>query len=1301
MPSNFPLGSIPPLYVWEGEVLSFKVTSDLGSGSAYTKRATPAPTGKMSIDERTGAFTYEPSPRDREEIAVVIRARNGAKEVEQTVRITPHPRLPPEFRIIKHEVNPPKSAEFITWVEQVDAEKSVFNNTSDYEDNKKPEIQTSQITITGIELVLESGSKTNLLFERLRPRANPRNNLKRLTLCADTITIRNQLELPGTEVHLYARVLRFENDGAINTTPLSVTARASTRDEGLKGQKAGDVYLFVQKLEPSGKGPRIIARGGNGQPAREGRAGKRGKVVTPWDGKNKRLDVELDWSDDINEKASGYTPLFAEVYGKTITSEGRFLEDGISGTNDWPTDGGPPERLPGYPGQGGDGGSLFTGLPDQLNSMVALEAGQPGTKAPDVPASDAGSPLRSCHVVVDYIGYLVNFTKPRKGESQFVRRDKVIVKEKRDVKKGPGAQAPGPNPATPAGKPGSTKILQQDKAGPGYWLHPSTVRALLAYGNDAFVSGFTVDARKLLVSYRDAITAARLEKGDNIEWAALHGEVASLIERMDGIYDNFGNPAGWVPMLSLESNLKLYEAEINSAIRTMFLAYWMANIEKSGKSATASLTEALKQLREEGEKATEDYNAALAKLTDLDARLKNLNPEIEGFYVSLKKLEQELEKTARDDLQLEHTLRSTGKLLGGVMQLIPVGQPMLGAFGKGLTALSDIDLDKPFDTVPEVLGAFSEVAKQKLQPKAEALFTRFKDYLNEENRDGEKKDEEKKDTEKEKKPDPKKEELEKAVKKKELADKVKKYMDEQKEAKSQAMEAFKGFAVPEDEVKERLARAIAESPQYQDLVKRLEPLNAKKTALMLETLAALKTIDEASLTILNSQFARIELQAQLDKTLDQLSPEVFQYAQGMGQRARNRLLKYQYYLLKSYQFLMLEDLPSLDFRAQKMFDAFAKYIPGNTKVKPTDADFLPPSEHGDLSEKHFQRLSAIFEEQLRSVINTIIDFYENNPAKFDGKFEVELTKKQLETLNATGRLDIDLMQMGYHDFDREDIRIINIEASDVELASPPAAGLVNVFLTYRHEGISRLRRGGRLYLFRSGRYRVAADGKSTADAFRDAKMYWGSDVTYKARTKEYEITHRKPDEVEKWLVKHLLGEKETRDTSPLTSFRPSAWARITVTLSATPDRSAGKLKTLELKVYYASHNLSERLGTVFTRVSDDIEPLIRCDTTDVNGLSDGQGSFLRTFDVTQTPRVTITAPARYGGRSFEGWLIDEKPLTTRLARDNQGALWWIEGEEVSAFDPAKLKRTPTLVLDLTKQSSYTIEPYYGAAPAIS
>jgi hypothetical protein len=96
------LGSIPPLSAWEGEKLSFTVKSTLSGTVRFTKRAIPSPKGRTSIDEKTGLFTYEPAAEDKDEFAVWIRARAGAKEESQKVYITPHPKVPSDFNVIEH-----------------------------------------------------------------------------------------------------------------------------------------------------------------------------------------------------------------------------------------------------------------------------------------------------------------------------------------------------------------------------------------------------------------------------------------------------------------------------------------------------------------------------------------------------------------------------------------------------------------------------------------------------------------------------------------------------------------------------------------------------------------------------------------------------------------------------------------------------------------------------------------------------------------------------------------------------------------------------------------------------------------------------------------------------------------------------------------------------------------------------------------------------------------------------------------------------------------------------------------------
>lgn len=78
------------------------MTSKLGAGTGFRKRAVPSPKGEITINEETGEFKYTPAPEDRDDFVVWIQARNARRDEKQKVFITPHPRLLSEFNVIEH-----------------------------------------------------------------------------------------------------------------------------------------------------------------------------------------------------------------------------------------------------------------------------------------------------------------------------------------------------------------------------------------------------------------------------------------------------------------------------------------------------------------------------------------------------------------------------------------------------------------------------------------------------------------------------------------------------------------------------------------------------------------------------------------------------------------------------------------------------------------------------------------------------------------------------------------------------------------------------------------------------------------------------------------------------------------------------------------------------------------------------------------------------------------------------------------------------------------------------------------------
>ncbi len=618
----------------------------------------------------------------------------------------------------------------------------------------------------------------------------------------------------------------------------------------------------------------------------------------------------------------------------------------------------------------------------------------------------------------------------------------------------------------------------------------------------------------------------------------------------------------------------------------------------------------MSSLARETEQAEKDSEEALKRLGQLEEKCNEITTTITELQGRRKDLMQQLEKST----QFEEFLRASGEVLGAIMQLAPVGQPALGAFGKGLTVLSQFDPDHPGKTFSGLAGAFGDLAKEKLTKKMTPLFEKIKEAMTEQKEEEAKPAEEEKDPEKAKE----KEKIEKGVAKKKLAEKVTRVLDDEKTAKKQILDGFSKFSASDDEMKGRLQKLAAKCPEYQALMKETEKLNQTKAGFMAELMVTLEALDHAATVLLTNQQARIELRSQLNTTLDRLNPDALQYIQGMGQRARQRLLKYQYYLLKSYHYLMFEDFAEIDFGAQKIFDEFARILGGD----------------GTLSDTQYEKLRGIFDAQLENIIEKIIDSYQGRSLGRKNDFQVQLTKGQLQVLNETKELTFDPMQMAALNLERDEMRLMAIATEAVELSGLPDKN-VSVSLSYEHDGTSRLRSGGRLYVFRSG--------VSSKTAIRQ-RMFWETIVKYDSGAKPGERLKWKEsavDQAAKSLLEYLINRIARNDndkkktTETLLTYRPSPWAKITLRCQETSFNY--KIDKLVLKFSCVANLVDSDFATVLVRMARGGERMIHCDTYDANRRSDGAGSFLRTFR--RGTKITLEAP----DEDFEGWQIGKQP----------------------------------------------------------
>ncbi|MCP3869594.1 MAG: hypothetical protein GY703_16165 [Gammaproteobacteria bacterium] len=177
-----------------------------------------------------------------------------------------------------------------------------------------------------------------------------------------------------------------------------------------------------------------------------------------------------------------------------------------------------------------------------------------------------------------------------------------------------------------------------------------------------------------------------------------------------------------------------------------------------------------------------------------------LSVKIKQFVNDIGLLERELRRAAIERKQSEHMFRTAGKILGGVAQIIPVGQPALGAAGQGLSAFANWEGEGPFDAITTIGAAVwdSKLVEDVVLPKAKERAGKLRTSL-ETTIGYERKSNGSVDAP-----------FDKELAKTQLSAKVKTHIARQSEAKNQVISALGNLSVSKEELEAAVAKAIAD-----------------------------------------------------------------------------------------------------------------------------------------------------------------------------------------------------------------------------------------------------------------------------------------------------------------------------------------------------------------------------------------------------------------------------------------------------------------------------------------------------------
>ncbi len=1189
--ATFDFQAVPEQHARPGETVEFFVTGP--SNATLQVTATPPPAGTLTFDAGTGRISYTPGAGDRLPFSLMFST--GGVLVATTV-ITPLPEGPLEDVVIGYDRPLPdgESRDYITISENLNPVE-LFNNFTN---------QTLSVDISGRTLVFEANHPARLLQQY-----SGRETIKEFRLYADRVIIRSPLLLPQTHVTVHARELRFEGNGVLDTTPRSqweAPRPVVWEDDnvigfpGSAGHNGGDADIFVERFhaDPT-PAIRFVLRGGDGGPPGEGRDGMfEGRTEHPGFfpgllGLNYPTFVFTNQDGIAVETNSGFAvtnwnrlmaragnPTNCGVANNTLLLYSETRRDGVLDPallcgSQTAVARGEPAVPSGIPGAGGRGGTLRSTL--NLAAHADLAGGAAGTNGGN------------------YVGGALVY----QYRYRFINRRTLGPNPGTDISFTSAPRVPGANATAPTNASGASGgvVVASD---PASWLHSFGVRAVLQFVRDAYLNERTTEARALLADYRDAIRALQPPRDPNsvtnlsdAEFAETTGldqlaqDIDTLVHRIDSNLDFFGNPAGFVPMLSFEANLTVFQQEVDQSIKVLYLASWLSHAATNLQDSLAASGEAVVKLREELRQLVVEFNQAQLLIPSIQSDSAILSQRIVGLKGRLRLLEQELLARAQNNIEDRNKLPFWKKALGTLSiaaDLVPIGQPTIGRIGAGLGVLANVDPDKPLASLQANKTNIFAIAQNK---DFSLCITNSPPCTN----------------------GCTPEAIE-AGKKADLSfnSNCTKFLGDELE---ELGKLFKEVQVDSKALAAELEKLKAADPVFQAVTAELKPLNKDKERVAQRLAVALQAVSTLRGAINKNSLSTHELEQRIAHTITALDHNALLHVKEMERRAKDRLLKFQYFVAKAFQYRVLQPY-SGNLQLTRILDRF------QILVESTNSHVLSAEE--------FDRLKGLYVDELREIVSQTFAPLNVNAPERSQPASFSLVPEELEQLNRDGRLVINLRDKGFFASATENIRIVDLRTSrlDVRPVGGSIGGVALCFVDFEHQGISRLTRGGQSFLFRH--YQTEAVNPIT----------WNAQFDGIAQA----VTHSVPSPAGESLIRTLINQPN--DDKLLLYSRPSADADILITKTVSTDNGINLvIDALSVQVQYEFFNTTSTRPELTVNVLDDLQPVIIVSQTDLNGRRDGQGDFRRVY-ASGAP-VTLQAPARYGGRAFDRWLVNHQP----------------------------------------------------------
>lgn len=735
------------------------------------------------------------------------------------------------------------------------------------------------------------------------------------------------------------------------------------------------------------------------------------------------------------------------------------------------------------------------------------------------------------------------------------------------------------------------------------YLHPFWMSACVLHLNDAFINDFNEystnkchEYKEMIEQYIELVTVDSCDTEEEVQLKNSLAEVENMLFKLDEGLDYFGNPVGWTPLLSFEVMLSTFNNEIDRAIPTLYMYYWLNRIDQSLAKWVEVKMIAASQTEEELQSNIALINSFVSEVPVLQDKAEEISELTEVLLQKMEALRDRLMSKAKHNVKKRNRIKKAFSITKAIVNCIPVyGQAI--STGIDVVASSGV-LNRLIGEDIDYSAALNAIGNNTMDPNFMANlqnawnaagnaiggnFSGLKSSF--------------------------------SALSKSMTPLIKNF--------SNLNEVLKHASTPTSEVEVEFNKLKASSAEWASLESELNVLNKKKDELVISINQLFSNMTSTMSDISNDIVALDAFRRDAFTGNSKRDLNAMQNVEKMEQRAKNRLMKYYYYLRKAYEYRLLRPYEG-EFNLNGLF--------GRLESVGLAMDSI-------VNPEVYRTLSSIYTDVVSGVVEDIVDEYSNNYPEQSAPITIVISREQLDALNAGYDTILNFYEMGVFSPDEENVRIVNLGVQHIETHVDGNIGYTGYMdLNMTHSGISKFRKDGQMYWF---------DHRSRTTS---TPHTWG--IRYDAISQE--TTNIQPSAASASLLSSLINSSG----NIMLFSRPSAWGDISLSKKVHTSGAANIIiDSLVLRLQYDFVRRPNRLRNIDITTNDGLLPYINCSEADVCGRSNGLGNLNRSYMASNSP-VTFTAIEQYGTYHFLNWtdragniVSDSTALTVRRTTD--------------------------------------------------